>query len=69
MGINVKKTKVMVMNKTEKTEAATYNVRRNALGKYDTFLYLDSWTSENARCKEDIKDIVEMAIAAFWQKK
>jgi hypothetical protein len=71
MDVNVKKTKVMVMNKLKtptklQRDASLENV---PLEQVTTFKYLGSWITEDVRCEEDIKARVGMAKAAFWQNK
>src|SRR3989442_1660151 len=65
MEINVKKTKVMIMNGTAKTEGdeVVYSVGR-PLEQVSRFKYLGSWITEDARSDEDIRARVGMAKAA-----
>src|SRR3989441_1776970 len=71
MEINVKKTKVMIMNGTAKPKAMQQCITLNnvPLGQVTRFKYLGSWITEDARSDEDIRARVGMAKAAFWQNK
>ena len=71
MEINVKKTKVMIMNKKEKQKGMQSCVMLNnvSLGQVTRFKNLCSWITENAKNNEDIRASVGMAKAAFWQNK
>ena len=71
MEINVKKTKLMIMNEKEKLKGRQQSVMLNGvpLERVARFKYLGSWITEDARCEEDIRARVGMAKAAFWQNK
>ena len=71
MKINVKKTKVMIMNKTEKQKGMQSCIMLNnvPLEQVTRFKYLGSWITENAKSDEYIRARVGMAKAAFWQNK
>lgn len=71
MEINVKKTKVMIMNGTKKPKDRQRCITLNnvPLEQVSRFKYLGSWITEDARCEVDIKARVGMAKAAFWQNK
>src|SRR3989442_7527674 len=71
MKINVKKTKVMIMNGTAKPKGMQRCIvlDRVPLEQVSRFKYLGSWITEDARSDEDIKARVRMAKAAFWQNK
>jgi exonuclease III len=71
MDINVKKTKVMVMNKMKGLSESLKDITLNnvPLEKVARFKYLGSWITEDSRCEEDIRTRVGMAKAAFWQNK
>src|SRR4029077_2395165 len=66
--INVKKTKVMVMNGTGriKQEVKLHGV---PLERVTRFKYLGSWITDEARSDDDIKARVGLAKAEFWQNK
>src|SRR3989442_3338019 len=71
MEINVKKTKVMIMNGTAKPKGMQKCIALNKvpLEPVTRFKYLGSWITEDARSDEDIRARVRMAKAAFWQNK
>jgi exonuclease III len=71
MEINVKKTKVMIMNKEETSNNLQSSISLNnvPLEQVSRFKYLGSWISDDAKCEEDIRARVGMAKAAFWQNK
>ena len=70
MEINVKKTKVMIMNKKEKQKGIQSCIMLNVILEQVTrFKYLGRWITENAKSDEDIRARVGMAKAAFWQNK
>ena len=71
MEINVKKTKVMIMNGTKKPKDRQRCITLNnvPLEQVSRFKYLGSWITEDARCEVDISARVGMARAAFWQNK
>ena len=66
MEINVKKTKVMVMNGTERIKQ---EVKLNGvpLERVTRFKYLGNWITDDARSDDDIR--ARVAKAAFWQNK
>src|SRR3989442_841082 len=63
MEINVKKTKVMIMNGTAKPKGMQRCITLNnvPLEQVTRFKYLGSWITENARSDEDIRARVGMA--------
>src|SRR3989442_1253409 len=71
MEINVKKTKVMIVNGTAKPKGLQRSITLNSvpLEQVSRFKYLGSWITEDARSDEDIRASVGMAKAAFWQNK
>src|SRR3989442_13455462 len=71
MEINVKKTKMMIMNGTAKAKGMQRFITLNnvPLEQVSRFKYLGSWITEDARSDEDITARVGMAKAAFWQNK
>src|SRR3989441_3060460 len=71
MEINVKKTKVMIMNGTAKPKGMQRCITLNnvPLEQVTRFKYLGSWITEDARSDEDIRASVGMAKAAFLQNK
>src|SRR3989441_12011866 len=71
MEINVKKTKVMIMNGTAKPKGMQRCITVNnvPLEQVTRFKYLGSWITENAKSDEDIRARVGMAKAAVWQNK
>src|SRR2546425_13315354 len=71
MEINVKKTKVMIMNKKEKQKGMQSGIMLNnvPLEQVTRFKYLGSWITENAKSDEDIRARVGMAKTGFWQNK
>ena len=71
MEINVKKTKVMIMNKKEKQKGMQSCIMLNnvPLEQVTHFKYLGSRITKNAKSDEDIRARVGMAKAAFWQNK
>ena len=68
MEINVKKTKVMIVDDKEETRGVQCGIVLNGglLEQMPLFKYLGSWITENARWDEDIRARVGMATAAFW---
>lgn len=68
MAINVKKTKVMVVNGTGRVDCSIV-LDNTVLEQVDRYKYLGSWITEEARCEEEIKARIGMAKAAFWQNK
>src|SRR3989441_12234748 len=71
MEINVKKTKVMIMNGTAKPKGMQRCIALDKvpLEQETRFKYLGSWITENARSDEDIRARVETAKAVFWQNR
>src|SRR3989442_14319734 len=71
MEINVKKTKVMIINGTEKPKGMQQCITLNKvpLEQVTRFKYFGSWITEDARSGEDIRARVGMAKAAFWRNK
>src|SRR6267154_3621014 len=71
MEINVKKTKVMIINKTEKQKGMQRCIMLDKvpLEQVTRFKYLGSWITEDARSDVDIKGRVAMAKGAFWNNK
>src|SRR6184192_412311 len=71
MEINVKKTKVMIMNETAKPKGMQQciTLSKVPLEQVTRFKYLGSWITEDARSNEGIRARVGMANAAFWQNK
>ena len=71
MEINVKKTKVMIMNKKKKQKGMQSDMMLNnvPLEQVTRFKYLGDWMTEDAKSDEDIRARVGMAKAAFWQNK
>src|SRR3989441_3041781 len=71
MEINVKKTKVMIMNGTAKPKGMQRCIVLDGvpLEQVSRFKYLGSWIIEDARSDEYIRARVGMAKAAFWQNK
>src|SRR2546425_829248 len=69
--INVKKTKVMIINGTAKPKGMQKCITLNKvpLEQVTRFKYLGSWITEDARSDEDTRARVGMAKAAFWQNK
>ena len=67
MEINVKKTKVMIMNKTEKQRSIMLD--GVPLEQIKHFKYLRSWITDDAKSDKDIRTRVGMAKSAFWQNK
>ena len=67
MEINVKKTKVMIMNGTAKPKGMQQCMALNKvpLEQVDYFKYQGSWITEDARSDKDIRARVGMAKAAF----
>ena len=68
MEINVKKTKVMIINGTAKPNRMQKCITLNKvpLEQVTRFKYLGSRITEDARSDEDIRATVGMAKAAFW---
>ena len=68
MEINVKKTKVMVMNESGRIKQ---HVKLNnvPLERVTRFKYLGSWITDEARSGDDIKARVGLAKAVFWENK
>ena len=71
MEINVKKTKVMIINGTAKPKGMQRCIVLDGvpLEQVSRFKYLGSWITEDARSDEDIRARGGMAKAAFWQNK
>src|SRR2546425_842465 len=71
MEINVKKTKVMIMNKQEKQKGMQSCIMLNnvPLEQVTRFKYLGSWITENAKSDEDIRARVGMAKAEYGKIK
>src|SRR3989442_5378491 len=71
MEINVKKTKVMIMDGTAEPKGMQRFITLNnvPLEQVSHFKYLGSWITEYARSDEYIRARVGMAKAAFWQNK
>src|SRR3989442_2132490 len=71
MEINVKKTKVMIMNRTAKLKGIQRCIVLDGvpLEQVSRFKYLGRWITEDARSDEDIRARVGMAKAAFLQNK
>src|SRR3989442_10427717 len=71
MEINVKKTKVMIMNGTAKSKGMQRCIALDGvpLEQVSRFKYLGSWITEDARSDKDIRARVGMGKAAFWQNK
>src|SRR5206468_12915994 len=71
MEINVKKTKVMIVNEKEKQKGIQSCIMLNnvPLEQVTRFKYLGSWITENAKSDEDIRARVGMAKVVFWQNK
>ena len=69
MEINVKKTKVMIINRTAKPKGMQRCIALDGvpLEQVSRFKYLSSWITEDARNDADIRARVGMAKAAFWQ--
>ena len=68
MEINVKKTKVMVMNGTGRIKKGV-KLNNVPLERVTRFKYLGSWITDDAKSDDDIRARVGMAKAAFWQNK
>ena len=68
MEINVKKTKVMVMNGAGQNDGVVA-LDGVPLERVTRFKYLGSWITDDARDEDDINARVGMAKAAFWQDK
>ena len=68
MGINIKKTKVMVVGKKGKEQCGIVldGIILEQVGRYK---YLGSWITEDAKCEEEIRARIGIAKAAFWQNK
>src|SRR6267154_254108 len=68
--INVKKTKVMIMNKTEKPKGMQRCIMLDKVpfGHVTRFKYLGSWITEDAR-SEDTRARVAVAKATYWNNK
>src|SRR6267154_1775842 len=71
MKINVKNTKVMIMNKTEKPKGMQRCIMLDKvpLEHVTRFKYLGSWIAEDARSEVDIRARGAMAQAVFWNNK
>ena len=71
MKINVKKTKVMIMNKKEKQNGMQSCIMLNnvPLEQVTRFKYLGSWITENAKSDEDIRARVGMLKRHFGKIK
>jgi len=71
MKVNIKKTKVMIINKEDRDDGTSRTVMLEGvpLEQVNRFKYLGSWITQDARSEEDIRARVGMAKAAFWQNK
>src|SRR5437867_3730406 len=71
MEINVKKTKIIIINGTAKSKGMQRCITLNKvpLEQVTRFKYRGSWITEDARSDEDIRERVGVAKAAFWQNK
>ena len=71
MEINVKKTKMMTMNKTEKPKEMQRCIMVDKVPseQMNRFKYPGSWITEDARSEEDIRARVRMVKAAFSHNK
>ena len=71
MEINVKKTKVMIMNKMDKPKGLQRCIMLNKvpLEQVTRFKYLGSWITEDAGSEVDIRARVTMAKGPFWNNK
>src|SRR5881296_1569395 len=71
MEINVKKTKVMIMNGTAKPKGMKRCITLSnvPLEQVTRFKYLGSWITEDARSEDEIRARMRMAKVAFWQNK
>src|SRR6267154_5867147 len=71
MEINAKKTKVVIMNKTEKPKwmQRCIMLDKVPLEHVNRFKYLGSWITEDARSEVDIRARGAMAKAACWNNK
>jgi len=71
MEINVKKTKVMIINKAKTSTGTKRHVMLNGvpLEQVTRFKYLGSWITDDARNDIDITARIGMAKASFWQNK
>ena len=68
MEINVKKTKVMMMNGTGRIKKGV-KLNNVPLERVTRFKYLGSWITDDAKSDDDIRARVGMAKAEFWQNK
>jgi len=68
MELNVKKTKTMVITKTENV-CCKIMVDGTMLKQVSQYKYLGSWITDNGRCELDVKTRIAMAKDAFWKLK
>lgn len=68
MEINIKKTKVMIMNAKGRIKT-TLKLDGVDLERVTRFKYLGSWITDDSRCEVDLRARVELARVAFWQNK
>ena len=68
MKVNVKKTKVIVINGTGRIKQGV-KLNNVPLERVTRFKYLGSWITDDAKSDDDIRAKVGMAKAAFWQNK
>ena len=68
MEINVKKTKVMVMNGSGRIKQHV-KLSNVPLEQVTRFKYLGSWITDEAGSDDDIRARVRLAKVAFWQNK
>ena len=66
--INVKKTKVMMMNGAGRIKQEV-TLNGVPLERVTCFKYLGSWITDDAKSDDDIRARVGLAMAEFWQNK
>ena len=65
LSVNITKTQVMVISKSETQETANITIEGKRLEQVSRFSYLGSIITQNGRCDEDIKTRIIIAKEAF----
>ena len=65
LNVNITKTQVMVISKSEEQQAANITIQGRRLEQVDRFCYLGSILAQNGRCDEEIRTRIIIAKEAF----
>ena len=68
MALNVKKTKIMVIDKKNSIASNIY-AEGEKLEQVKKYKYLGSWITENGKCLEEVKNRIGQAKTEFWNCK